>query len=668
MSGLDFRTNDAARALDQQQALDVRRGYAVVDVAGGSNLVSAGSGDFEYDAATGDLRIAGSTVSATQQTVDFVGDISDSDDKLAVIYRDTNGDLQKKVGEPGTREPASDDPRSTHTPAAPTLQGTDGVILAEVLLPAGASSIGSTEVRDRRVPADVDVEELTASAVTTDKINDVATVNAADGPSAVQFELDNLSGQGRVYVYGDHGTTYTWDGSVSVPQEAELVALGDYTIKAGDESNLDTVDLHGNTYHTLIYNENAATGGTSNVLRPVIRGFTIDFDGGNKSNSKNYAAVLLSEAQLGRVVDVEVDNAVLNVDTGNGWRAFGILLLDCENCLIRDSEGLSSGYEGVGIRGDDLGSVADNINGSGDVHGFQIATFIDSNDDQIGNPVGSKLINSRVDDDITIHGPGSSLASGADGFVYGCKIENSSSKDEIRLIGNHYGTRVLDTYGCTIVVEPVVEKSLKNITIEGHTVLETADQVEEAVQLVDTNGGGVFQNITLRDVTAECAYLVEINETDTGGSWDNIVIEDCAHASSAYTGTEISVYIDGGASVDRLSIDNVESSANNLVWYNASITRMMIKNTDLSEPADDVINDNSGSITRLEGRDNTNADLPDASSTVKVEDGIAHEALGGAAPTAGDYEDGDIVEDTDNSGDAYLVLDSSGGTTTQIGT
>lgn len=184
---LDYRNNDAARSLDEQQLLDWIRGWQVVDPAGGSNAVSSGTGDFEYDIASGDINAGGTIVSATAQTVDFSADVDASDDKLALIYRDGNGDAQTAVGPAGTRDPAGEDVRSTHTPPAPTLYNTDGVVLAEVLLPAGASSIGGAETRDRRLSAEL----IAASAALN-----TATVNSTPtNPDDVtrKSDLDSLT-------------------------------------------------------------------------------------------------------------------------------------------------------------------------------------------------------------------------------------------------------------------------------------------------------------------------------------------------------------------------------------------------------------------------------------------------------------------------------------------
>lgn len=177
---LDYQINDAARSLDQQQLLKWLNGWQVVDPGGGSNEVTAGSGDFEYDAASGDVNAGGTIVACSQETADFANDVDSAEDQIAVLYRDANGALQKSIGSLGTREPSGDDVRSTHTPAPPTLAGTDAVILAEVLLPSGAGSIGSDELRDRRLGAELPVELLTATRGGVRELSSDAQVNYGD--------------------------------------------------------------------------------------------------------------------------------------------------------------------------------------------------------------------------------------------------------------------------------------------------------------------------------------------------------------------------------------------------------------------------------------------------------------------------------------------------------
>lgn len=260
---LTYEINDAARSLDQQQALDWQRGWQVVDPGGGSNLVTAGSGDFEYDAASGDINAGGSIVTCSQETVDFATDIDANDDQMAVIYRDSSGTLQKSVGSTGTRDPSGEDPRSTHTPAPPTLHNTNAVVLAEVLLPAGASSVGASELRDRRLAASLDVDTLLAATADVDAITGDVTPSEitdidGDGLEVSSNTLQAALGDGVEFATGaiqaalGDGLDFAsgaiqildsiWDGTNLVADvDNSQVTTGDFDITGFSPSSIKTL-------------------------------------------------------------------------------------------------------------------------------------------------------------------------------------------------------------------------------------------------------------------------------------------------------------------------------------------------------------------------------------------------------------------------------------------
>lgn len=191
---LDYKNNDAQRSLDKQQILDWQRGWQVINPSNGDLLVTAGAGNFDYDIADGDVNAGGTTVSVSGESVDFTNDIDANDDQIAVIYIDSSGNAQKEIGPKGTRDPSGDDIRSTHTPAAPSMHSTNGVVLAEVLLPAGASSIGSTELRDRRLPAELILDTLTTDVADINKMAAVASLGTDQTigtGSVTQVNLDS---------------------------------------------------------------------------------------------------------------------------------------------------------------------------------------------------------------------------------------------------------------------------------------------------------------------------------------------------------------------------------------------------------------------------------------------------------------------------------------------
>jgi len=167
----DFRIGDAIHALDQQIELEARQGYAVVDPASGSNLVTAGTGDFEVDAAAGDLRLPDQTVTASAETVDLSGVVDPDNPRKVLIYRDTNATLNFDSGVAQATAPEGAARRQAFEPAPPSGFGTDGVTLATVWIPAGATSLSDGDIRDRRIPASIDVGSLTADSGTITELD-----------------------------------------------------------------------------------------------------------------------------------------------------------------------------------------------------------------------------------------------------------------------------------------------------------------------------------------------------------------------------------------------------------------------------------------------------------------------------------------------------------------
>lgn len=159
---LEFQNSDALRSLDAQQRLDWQRGYQVIDPAGGSNLATTGTGAYEVDVAAGDVNSGGSTVTCTAATVDLSTEVG-STPQMAVVYRDAAGDAQYSVGAAAARDPDGEDVRATFEPVAPSLYNVNGAAVAEVLLDQSVGDVTASELRDRRVPAELVVDTITAS-------------------------------------------------------------------------------------------------------------------------------------------------------------------------------------------------------------------------------------------------------------------------------------------------------------------------------------------------------------------------------------------------------------------------------------------------------------------------------------------------------------------------
>lgn len=151
-----YDIGDGAHGVDQQIQLDWARGYQVVDAAGGSNLVGdGGTADLTIHAAAGDINAGGTTVTCAQETVDLSGIVDPDNPRKVTVYRDATGTLNYEAGVAEPAQPSGAVRRDAYRPAPPTLSGTDAVILATVWVGAGASSIASGDIRDRRMPAEI---------------------------------------------------------------------------------------------------------------------------------------------------------------------------------------------------------------------------------------------------------------------------------------------------------------------------------------------------------------------------------------------------------------------------------------------------------------------------------------------------------------------------------
>lgn len=151
MSSEYMANGEGFTGLHENAERKARRGYAVD--AGFSVSINTGTLDQSdtLSVASGDAWFGGSPISkASSQDVRIDG--GDSDPRKDVVYLDTNGDAQVKKGTPA---PVPSDQQgqsrfATYRPTAPDLETTDATILAEVWVPADASSIDSDDFEDRR--------------------------------------------------------------------------------------------------------------------------------------------------------------------------------------------------------------------------------------------------------------------------------------------------------------------------------------------------------------------------------------------------------------------------------------------------------------------------------------------------------------------------------------
>jgi len=169
---LGYNNNDGANALDQQQELDFFRGWSVVDAAGGSNLVTAGTGSYDVDVAAGDIHTPSGSVSASAATLDLQSLVDPDLPRIVIVYRDSSGTAQSLAGTPAPKDDAGKTtPAELFQPAPESFVATDGVVCATVLLEAGASEVTAVQIRDRRLPSEVRAESGVFESLSTNSID-----------------------------------------------------------------------------------------------------------------------------------------------------------------------------------------------------------------------------------------------------------------------------------------------------------------------------------------------------------------------------------------------------------------------------------------------------------------------------------------------------------------
>lgn len=169
--GLLYAIGQGYSALDAEAARNRLDGFAVVSglavtVSSGLTLsIASGTATVGETSNTVDTVSLGSSTTVTLNAADSTNPRKDT------VYIDTSGTVQVETGTAEAYDPSDETLFDTFQPEPP-LPSTEGVILAEVVVPAGASSINTTDhVRDRRQPAQAVFDEVACRSVFTDSLS-----------------------------------------------------------------------------------------------------------------------------------------------------------------------------------------------------------------------------------------------------------------------------------------------------------------------------------------------------------------------------------------------------------------------------------------------------------------------------------------------------------------
>jgi hypothetical protein len=382
---LTYENDQGAASLDQQQSIDQRQGYAVIP-SGGSlgtecevtvNTGTLGQND-TLSLASGSVLFDGSVVSVSAQNVQIDG--SNTNPRKDVVYIDGNGDPQVKKGSPATvPSEAPGDRFQTWKPGPYGMHDIDGVVLATIWVPGGASSIGSVDRRDRRLPADETVNKLDAQEVTTEDLNNTYWASSGDTQSVRDALAKANSEEGTVFV--PPGTYDIQDNWLVIREGVDLKASNSARFVRAD-SDLDAMLVNGDGETVSTYNGEGDTtieGGVwdgagdthSTSVTPIAIGAASDVTVRDVTITDVYDwhGIEFNSVQNGRILDCDFfDNhsvsgtrGMIQLDPGSG----GFFWLDisddsgCQDIEIRGCrfENRNVSRNGAGI--DSKGSASD---------------------------------------------------------------------------------------------------------------------------------------------------------------------------------------------------------------------------------------------------------------------------------------------------------------------
>lgn len=231
---------DATHALDDNVDTLAREGYVVhsgcsVTINGSGTL---GSGNNAISVASGEIYHDQTSVDVSSQNVDI--DTGDSNPRKDVVYLDGNGSANVVNGTPQSANPSGFTRFKTREPYPDDFDDQDGVVLAEVWVPADASSIGSNDLNDRRQFSDeskilasssitltgdsTPAAETTLAGVTNDQLRGVDSLVRVD--SDPSFDAD--------YAFNwDH--SQKWDDSDS---EVDLTVTINWDTDPGSSNDI----------------------------------------------------------------------------------------------------------------------------------------------------------------------------------------------------------------------------------------------------------------------------------------------------------------------------------------------------------------------------------------------------------------------------------------------
>lgn len=232
---------DGIQALFHNLTRKRRGGWAVLAPEGGScevtlNTGNLGDGNGALSVTAGDALLDGAVTAISGQTVDIgTGDALPRKD---VIYLDGMGTATVAAGVPETREPAGESLAVAERPAPSALQNTNATVLAIVLVPADAVTIGAAHLIDLRARADQEFGTTTHESAAINELGGGITSTPVTNLEGANLLVDSTG----TLVASDTNTQRT-NEEVEDIVSALLAVDSNLTITYDDVANTLTVAL-----------------------------------------------------------------------------------------------------------------------------------------------------------------------------------------------------------------------------------------------------------------------------------------------------------------------------------------------------------------------------------------------------------------------------------------
>lgn len=373
-------------------------------------------------------------------------------------------------------------------------------------------------------------DSLSSSKAQADYVCD-----GVDDDAEIQAALDALPDAG--------GEVFCCAGSYSIPDTVEIPSNTTLRFENGNSITVpgtapsswtfkkaSPLTKNSDNVYCMFTNDDHSSGNT----RVKVIGAQIDFGSGTGETAKYdgyygaagdagysvWTAIWFDNCTESVIEDCYAEDVLKEGEDDKG-RQFGLLFSDCSDCVMKHCKVTGAGYEGIGIRDDNIRILIDDCWGTGnDSHVAQAAAWSPAGGGTYpGSPediVFRNIRGSTTSDDICIHGI-------SDDPTKGVIIENCAIAC-IRAIGNLHNVSIVDNTAQNIQVGGVgANDTVKGINVSGNVIDANSWTSNYAIQIqTGAQDGGHVKNVLVEDnIITDGVILIQ-----TGTSTDATVTSD----------------------------------------------------------------------------------------------------------------------------------------------